>query len=410
MNEQGTPEGALKRSPSSELQIPPEILYQIFLRAIPPSFLLDPWQLTSQFAWCMTQRQKRSIVGVCRTWYSVGITLLYEDICIRRVEQLVCLRNTLRGASHSLGSLIKTLNVGCMIKGQVDVDFSELLQDVFDLCPALSTFSFTSVWSLPFPDTILPLPCLITHLNLENPTLTYETMIGALSQTAHNLISLWLHVPEHWLEPAPSNHHFIFPRLKSFCCRISENTQLMLSNVISPNWTMDCLCQLTLIGEGFWDERAPMLTPFFISHGKGLKYLSIDTTICSASNAFCPIAPLLTHCPVLEHLVLGRLGSCAHPNVKWLDQWNDALANSGTQSQLGLEEWVQKFAMPSLQGIRFLSTYGTYRYISDFPIMVPPATVTGNFESFAINAFDKKLIHEYKTVKIEGQRGMIGCG
>ncbi|KAF8163600.1 hypothetical protein B0H34DRAFT_795288 [Crassisporium funariophilum] len=400
MHEQGTPEGALKRSPSSELQIPPEILYQIFLRAIPPSFLLDPSQLTSQFAWCMTQRQKRSLVGVCRTWYSAGITLLYEDICIRRVHQLVCLRNTLRGASHTLGALIKTLNVGCMIIDQFHVEFSELLQDVFDLCPALSTFSFTSVWSLPFPDTILPLPSSITHLNLENPTLTYETMIGALSQTAHNLISLWLHVPEHWLEPAPSNHHFIFPRLKSFCCRISQNTQLMLSNVISPNWTMDCLCQLTLIGEGFWDERAPMLTPFFISHGKGLKYLNIDSIICSAPYALWPIAPLLTHCQELEHLVLGRLDSCAHPNIKWLDVWNDALLDSGIKFQIAFEELVQKNAMPSLQGIRYLSTAGTHRYISDFPTLVPPATVAGDFGSFAINAFDKELIHEYKTVKI----------
>ncbi|KAF8163590.1 hypothetical protein B0H34DRAFT_672547 [Crassisporium funariophilum] len=163
---------------------------------------------------------------------------------------------------------------------------------------------------------------------------------------------------------------------------------------------MDCLSQLTLIGHDNWGKGALFLTPFFISHGKGLKYLNINDAICSASNYFCLIAALLTHCPALEHLVLGRLGFCAHPNVKWLDQWNDVLADSGTQSQLDLEKRVQKSAMPSLQGIQFLSTAGTCRYISDLPNLVPPAMVTGNFESFAINAFDKELVHEYETVKI----------
>ncbi|KAF8163602.1 hypothetical protein B0H34DRAFT_329570 [Crassisporium funariophilum] len=106
--------------PSSVSQLPPEILYQIYLRSLPPSFLLGPSPYTGLLAWRKTLAQKKSIVLVCRAWYSAGISLLYEDICIRRLYQLPCLLSTLQGGASrnkKFGALIKTLNVQCVIPG-----------------------------------------------------------------------------------------------------------------------------------------------------------------------------------------------------------------------------------------------------------------------------------------------------
>ncbi|KIM85054.1 hypothetical protein PILCRDRAFT_379983 [Piloderma croceum F 1598] len=79
----------------------------IFLRALPPSFLVDSsLNAGSDSPWCEALRMKKSIVWVCKAWWQVGLELLYEEISMRRIGQNSALLRTLN-ANNDIGHMIK---------------------------------------------------------------------------------------------------------------------------------------------------------------------------------------------------------------------------------------------------------------------------------------------------------------
>ena len=106
----------------------------IFLRVLPPSFLLD----SSLYAgpdspWCEALRMKKSIVQVCNSWCQIGSELLYEEISIRRVGQISALLRTL-DANNGIGDMIKTFEISCFTptcyKSLFQVDIARILHSV----------------------------------------------------------------------------------------------------------------------------------------------------------------------------------------------------------------------------------------------------------------------------------------
>ncbi|KAJ7136686.1 hypothetical protein C8R44DRAFT_767673, partial [Mycena epipterygia] len=64
--------------------------------------------------WSVDLRMKRSIIGVCRTWYRIALGLLYESVTLRRIGQMPAFVCALEGR-HELGVLVQNLNISCFV-------------------------------------------------------------------------------------------------------------------------------------------------------------------------------------------------------------------------------------------------------------------------------------------------------
>ncbi|KAJ3514268.1 hypothetical protein NLJ89_g2470 [Agrocybe chaxingu] len=328
-------------------QLPPEIWHCIFQRAVPPSWLLDPsLSFGPSSSWSAALRLKKTIIAVSKAWYNMGLPFLYEDICIRRVQQFKTLHTTISRSPTKFASLVKTLNVLCFIPEVLQDNFTKQLVAFFSLCPRISAVAFTSFAVLPVEVDIAVLPSSITRLRLAGLP-NCERLVDALKRSHENLNSLWLCLPSldsvpvlsskvalHHLDSLILEHnradtrggvgfifltrYFEFPRLSK--CTIYQTSEVKASD----------------------KGLATAIVAFLSEHGVNLKYLNFHHTMLRllppsfASN----LLHLSQYCPYLEHLNMPIsiiasdakwLGSFTHPTLKWIDLSHPAPPNRSRQ-------------------------------------------------------------------------------
>ncbi|KAJ7452813.1 hypothetical protein FB451DRAFT_1520785 [Mycena latifolia] len=125
-------------------RLPHEILLHVLRYALPPVWLLDGEPLLAPFSqsiWSITRRTKLAIFGVSKTWHQLGVELLYEDVTLRRLNQMASFVSALQ-SREGLQALVR----GVEIKFPAGQEFFEVhkaeIEQIFQLCPRLAGFRF----------------------------------------------------------------------------------------------------------------------------------------------------------------------------------------------------------------------------------------------------------------------------
>ncbi|KAF9522669.1 hypothetical protein CPB83DRAFT_840332 [Crepidotus variabilis] len=178
---------------------------------LPPDFVVldSSFILGPNSIWWRTQRIKCSIILVCRAWYNSGVAILYRDVDLRHFPELLNFLRSLKESTTNLGELVKSLNVSCLVPTTIGLQFEQLIQAIFKLCPALTSFTtagsgYTPPGSGYRTSDLASYPPTITHLTL-GELLSYTTLLDILGELAKNLIYLNVHINSTWVYYTSSN-------------------------------------------------------------------------------------------------------------------------------------------------------------------------------------------------------------
>ncbi|PPQ98211.1 hypothetical protein CVT26_003464 [Gymnopilus dilepis] len=389
-------------------QPPPEIIHMIFERTVPPYFLLDS---SASFClnpiWCKVQKQKKAIVEVCRPWYNVGLPFLWEDIVILRVQELRSLLFVLKDSPHRLRHLVKRVEIHCYIPFWYAAHFTQQLQQLFAVCPRISSCSYLSQ-CLPPPliHSALENATTITQLCLSNG-LSMEILGPLLRSLSPFLVSLSFHVPPELIQnfsELPKCHLRVLKELTIWVGHAASNN---LDSLSLHRWfEIPHLKQLTFCLGPERTHHTPdvALRRFCQEYGARLSFLQIHSTMLW--NDFTNSQALLELCPVLEHLVIyGGLfrnsDAIYHPNIRWLDVWfNDIEQKYDQELNLRLNDLVNnKFSLskfPLLKGVRLLQH--TYAFPYNLPLMLPPDLVSNVEDRLRVAFLDFEMRHDLGKV------------
>ncbi|TFK27550.1 hypothetical protein FA15DRAFT_158288 [Coprinopsis marcescibilis] len=425
-----------KRSPNKARidDMPTELLYGIFERTIPPTSLLHTKfrSFSSQNSFTrLLVKQKKDLLMVCRSWYDVGLSYLYEDVAIFWPTQAIKLLRTLEENS-SMGNLIKTFYISCVATKYYECpQISSAIPAIFAMCPnlvetdidsislrALCPPNLTSTTWLPHSITHLALTCNTNMFDNHHADLSRSSIFDIIERLSTTLASLTLAIVINdfcsWfpsLDQSASAYRssIEFPHLQSFS--ISNYSPGCLTH-----WVLPSLQRVTLINSmcGHWVGDHDN-TNFIKSHGRNLKYLQLQGTL--------PMQLDQNMCPALEHIVGDprdydeSVPFDSHSELRWIDLWVDLRPNrrrprrfwpivmGGQRPGLlpSLESLRERF--PSLVGIRRLS----HDFASDVPhlsLLFPPGptTVGGKEGDFEVKFLDFHLRSRNGVVKFVRSR------
>ena len=361
----------------------------------------------------------KSIVLVCRSWYNTGTVFLYQHICVRRLPQLECLRETLYTSTSSprnLGALVKSLDIQCYIPEEFATEFAENLCAIMKLCPFLSTFGYTSPCTL--PPSALPTSCLksqVTHLQLHH-AVHYTDLVSILGDLQDQLLVLHVEIShEHLAERSTSSGstlevvpdpktRLIFPSLLALSLSLLDRESTHVLSVLMVDWTMLSLQRFSISEHGFVpgglkrpseSQRVrgqEALINFLSIHGRGLLHLRTETCIGRR------LPQVLEHCPLLERLVMYAFNfsrrdwipenQVLHAKLRYLD-----LIHHYKDRFLYVDDklWISEEVLPSLQLVRHLCDIPSYlfKWVDSFE---PHSEVGSN--DFAIRLFQQRVVYE----------------
>ncbi|KAJ7478310.1 hypothetical protein FB451DRAFT_1365881 [Mycena latifolia] len=319
------------------MSMPPEILDYIFELLLPPAGILCPASDSDSEElnpfWQRSMLAKRTIVSVCRAWYTVGLSFLYRHIALANTSQIAALYRTL--ATHpELGKRVRCIT----FMSSLDVELfceetaHEDMARIFELCPQL-----TRVNDLPPPPTERP-------WGYEHP------------HPCERLEELWLDTDHN---PALDTLALAFPRLHTLHLTCGSARTKALAR-----WDMPRLRRLTfLFAEDTWAARGTYkeYKRILALHGRNLEYLAFPDRYPLASRP-PDLGPLLALCPTVRHLVAPvgySLSRHVHPSVQRLDLWYGVLPDDEepVPSEVLHDEFRAASAkkhFPSLVGTRTL--------------------------------------------------------
>jgi hypothetical protein len=299
---------------------------------------------------------KMGLVAVCKQWSHVAMPILYEEVVIRRMNQLSALLCTVELPDVDLGHLIKRVDVKCYVPPDKLPLLDSQLQRLFDKCPNVAWVGYNTVTS-PEP---LEWTCTFLHQTaLSNlfPRLTrlecgenvnFVNLVGAL-QKCSSLESLTCHLR------GPSGDPVFYdlpkvdlPNLKALSCYGIWGEYLAS---IASQWSMPNLEQLS--------SAEKITIDLLQAHGLRLKFLHLPKLEHKMKTQDC-----LELCPSLQHLVLFPDSSYPtfHSKITWVDIWAHWLVHNGA-----LRKSIRA-AFPSLRGVRRLDM--SLRIVSDLPSML----------------------------------------
>ncbi|GLB45066.1 hypothetical protein LshimejAT787_1901440 [Lyophyllum shimeji] len=374
-------DGATTPPPVLYHDLPLEILQQIFLRAIPPDFLLDSsLSAGPDSPWCRAIASKKSVILVCKEWYNAGIWLLYEHIVFRRVDQIPALLRTLETSAENFSEFINAVTLHAYIPEPYADSFVTYMERLIDLCPHLSRFNFTCRCALPFTARFPVLSRSITHLQVDARVLSPAELFSILDNVCNNLSWLSMCIPETSASQyLPEQCHL--PNLETLLIVARPIGNGFLSS-IGKILSVPRLRRLTVKLEYYVYRPALQtidmddFTSFCEMHGRQLQFPHVQPTFIQGMNGFkLLLQRMVDACPVLEHLVLHpRADPVTHPNVKWIDIWSPHALDSG-DSWKSLRQSITRTAFPELQGVRELSSSLMF-FSSDIPTVFPPYIIS----------------------------------
>ena len=356
----------------------------IFTRTIPPSFLIDSsLKCGSNSPWCECIRMRKSIIGVCKAWWKVGVELLYQEICIRRVGQIPALLRTL-DSNNDIGNLIKTIEISCFIPSGYLSVFSADLGHIFNYCPRVAELTFAArAYDSPLHEAVLCCPALpmiqfeacvsLTRLEFIIPTDCGD--IVSVLQVCVNLRSLWICVafPDGPDKGRVMRSPISLARLETLRLTINESNEEHLP-LLGSYWSMPSLRRVVIdeLNDLANSASSAYRNDFFKAFGVRLRYLHIRPYRACGNTYLLDVQGFLDRCPVLEHLAicpsLRAPTPLTHPTVKWIDLWTSPKIQD--MHYLTLRESLSPQAFPGLLGIRELD-HGL-SVMTDWPGILPP--------------------------------------
>lgn len=402
-----------------------EVIRFIFKESIPAAYQYDPSILNGlSNPWLQVLATKVALPAICKAFYWEGMSILYDDIVLRRMDQIFALARTLRSPRGAdIRPLIKSvLMESCPIGSELAPTAKEELGFILRECHALRSFSYH-----PHPN----FPLLSSEHqdsggeSYFNPTWFFHASIshhspsfldGQLASRLHrldlrfvltesrfsnlhdlllmtaSLRSLTLDYTPHGLIPCEAPKNLSTVQLPSLVeLYVSFGHDANFDEFISRKWNMPNLTRLTLLYLEWWPEG------LLKNVGARLVYLHLFGE-CNNDPIFCntdPCPRLALHCPMLEHLIIPNPHNCLRqfppttfrsPTLRYLDIWNIRSYERFT-TQAEYDQWVDPIdlltggwlenirsngVLPSLRTVRCLFTdYGLYRGV-DWPSICHP--------------------------------------
>ncbi|KAJ7452735.1 hypothetical protein B0H11DRAFT_283243 [Mycena galericulata] len=335
-------------------RLPPELLHEIFERALPPDSLLDPsLHHGPNSAWCASMRTKRALISVCRSWYMAGIDLLYRTIALRRMPDIPRLLTALEGRPW-LGSLIRDVTVLCYVPPTYRQGCDRDTARVFTLCPNVMRLShIPPVADLRAPTPIVP-PT-VTSLTL-GQNVPISAVHAVLQQCGAQLHHLALHVEDN---AALDAHPLPFPLLESLALTLQGSLvppTTKTKSTFSTRWAMPRLVRLsfrlcpgiTLAGPHALAAAYHHFLSLHVGRLRVLAFPGMYPAFADTHARGVDYAPLLRLCgSTLQHLVLPEEhyykfnSDLESPgilrDVRWLDLWaGNTNNNSDSRARLGI--------------------------------------------------------------------------
>ncbi|KAF7305923.1 F-box domain-containing protein [Mycena chlorophos] len=401
----------------SILDIPPEILFMIMRHILPPTWILRGIrELTPGSPHIADLAAKSTFALVCKIWNQVATDLLYSDVHLRSIGQVVAFSRALE-TPRALGQLVRQLHLICFVPRGYKEVFSGETRRILDNCPLLVHFMYAGQqptdpaleWT--GNDTLSalpPMPSSLTSLEF-TADVAPELFIPVIAEVCAVLQTLRVPFRVDLHQQHPHYPRLDFPVMEELHIVIWVPTGIGPSLADSErskkiwDWTMPSLRRLWLScpgSEGLlvqqimpaWSTYAPQ---FLALYGKKLVFLSLHVG-CMALHTPIPIAAA---CPRLTHLAVttmspGRAGGYTpeyevigdrHPRVEHLDvwcRWNTSACvewGSDENPDPDFHEPVEldvpifdklKGGFPSLRTYRVLD--GTFVHLDRLPLDFPP--------------------------------------
>ncbi|KAH7912122.1 hypothetical protein BJ138DRAFT_829573 [Hygrophoropsis aurantiaca] len=357
--------------------IPFEIWYEIFQYVIPPSTFLDSsLSCGPRSPWSLALRTKKTLVSVCKTWYNVGIHLLYRQIVLRRFPQIYFLLQSL-DLNSDLGPMIKDITVSCFVLCDDSPLVKSELNRLLNYCPLVSHFTFAielqSQSELYSPSDFLAaathMLSNVTHLEF-GPKVFFSDVVPHLTH-CKSLISLTFDMHGQTSNDM-ATEAVDLPTLEAL--RISWQSdrleEIAVLGVIT-SWSMPRLYRFTIHQMGFFRGTAERYYfPFLKKYGPALSTLCVAVWFPDVIPMTYFVQSLLEFCPNLEHLAISSfvlIEKLSHKTLKWIDIW----ASTPERHLMKAQDF------PMLRGVRtldwaLLTTAGPALHLH-----VPPNMVEG---------------------------------
>ncbi|KAH9925872.1 uncharacterized protein BXZ73DRAFT_49694, partial [Epithele typhae] len=335
---------------------PQELQLRIFSEVFPkPWHHLDPSVSQSgDSPWLRALKTKLELPLICKSTWWAASKVLYEDIVIRRMDQIAPLAKTMSSDAYPTSQLrlmVNSLRMDtCVVWHEAFADCRTSLASILSRCSNLTSITHRSHPGFGFvPDTLVYAHAVTG--DMFNPTwlvapsctgsdvilsivasqLTRLDVHADLSNSVgvHDLHAVLKHAP--CLHDAVIKQHHDFPTLilpSLLELRVDCSAMPFLPRFIINYWMLPSLQQLTIrIGANPMDPME-VVERF----GVGLRFLQFFPS--SGNASFTPeqqdrlTSTLESCCPRLEHLVLPALKPAAiaqhpirSPSLKWLDIW-----------------------------------------------------------------------------------------
>ncbi|KAH7912574.1 hypothetical protein BJ138DRAFT_1125100 [Hygrophoropsis aurantiaca] len=316
---------------------PFEIWREIFQQVIPPSIFLDSSLCRGpRSLWCHALRTKKDLISVCKTWYNVGIHLLYQQIVLRRFPQIYSLLQCL-ALNSDLGPMIKDITVSCFVLSDDSPLIKSELNRLLNYCPLVShfTLAFESPTrsELYSPSDFLAaathMLSNITHLEF-GPKVIFSDVVPYLTH-CKSLISLTFDM--HGQTSGDMATEVVdLPMLETL--QISWDSKHLNEAAVLGDiafWSMPRLHRFTIHQTEFWMDMAELYYfPFLKKYGPALSTLCVAVSRAVFSGVIPRtsfVQSLLDFCPNLEHLAIFSpvlAEKMSHKTLKWIDIWASA--------------------------------------------------------------------------------------
>lgn len=428
--------------------LPAEIVRIIFEEAIPAAYQYNPSMPASPSnSWPSVLATKMALPLICRTHYWEGMSVLYNDISLRRLSQIFALARTLRSTQGAhIRPLVKIIRMdSCPVGGDFVSRAREDLWFMLQECRAVRSLSyhphpnfpilsdespsssggsdFDPLWCFhattshtrpPVLDGLVSSRLRRLNLKFALSELQLQNLHGLLLGTT-SLQSLVLDYAAQAILSEGAAKDMSAVRLHSLvelCIPFGQDQ--VFDEYICATWELPKLTHLTLISVQSWPERP--LECF----GGHLVYLNVfakhylDVLSCNAD----PCPTLASHCPMIEHLVLPNPHGCSYPfpvtsvtspTLKHLDIWD-----FGTYQRLITRKlyycwqeprtsirWMKNVqsegSVPALQTFRFLFTeYGQYCGL-EWPLICHPTLLLDRPNDEIFHTFPNAFVTQTAT-------------
>ncbi|OCH92831.1 hypothetical protein OBBRIDRAFT_885961 [Obba rivulosa] len=345
-------------SPVNMPSLPPELLLSILEFAIPPDAFLDSTVHSAPTtSWAYILRLKKTLLSVCKAWWSLFIPSLYHDIVLQGPNQILALARTIRHGHFDVAPLIKRIHLQCFLPfEQARIAFHELeyiLHQAVGLGALIVGHQFMTTYSSESKGyqekpvgVIKSLSLRLTKLeyrydpvdqvNIFKPLLAIEfslTSVASFSQLVSLAVPLSSQLATGLSRARRPSIAIQLHRLKElhvFCHMDAEFD-------VFDSWEMPCLKQLILTLHArlsLFDEENTMYQSFLMQHGGGIEYL--DMSVTTRHTDFHHLWRSLDLCPKLRHFVIAIITvgvdallmaslqhPVAHPSLLYVDIWAD---------------------------------------------------------------------------------------